>query len=779
MNYISSIILSFLIAFAITPVCLSQDSGQLNLPDGAKMRLGKGRNNGIAYSPDSKNLAVATDIGIWLYDAQTGEELDLFTGGTGVCNSVDFSPDGNTLVSDINGNYLCMWDVNTGRQIRTFFGHSHYVISAIAFSPDGKTLVSGGSGGDVKFWNAETGEYIRRFTGHHNFVNRISFTPDSKLLATASADKKIYILDVETGESIRSFIEHITGHNDGYTDVAFYPDGRHIASAGIDNTIYRWNINTWKQRKFNARHTDWVFAVTFSPDGKTLASCSQDGTIQFWNASNLQPLKKLTEPTGSVWEIAFSPDGETLASRSRDGTIRLWDIRNAENITVRNTITGHFYGGVYTMAMSPDGNRIFNDGYKHLIQIRNANTGTQLRNISGHTGRILSLDFNPHNNTILSGSADGTMRLWDADTGSELHTFISLIGDVDSVLFSRDGKTAACLITVGEFSTKRDSRSSIIAIFDVATGTERHRINAYNAPPPSIVQHDPEFHPTEHTSNIDSIAMSPVDKLIASTSGDNTIRFWDVETGKHQRVLTEDARYCDNLTFSPDGKILAGINRDNIVFWDVHSGKQRNTIANVHDRAYFTSIGFSPDGKVLASGSRNNTVRLWDVNTGRLLHTFIEFDDRTYSVRYTTTLAFSSDGSTLASASNDGTILLWETFLDQPTAVETTGKQFTQWGSIKKTRLYQNYPNPFNPETWIPYQLSSPEDVRIAIYTSDGKLVREIDIGYQAAGLYYEPGSAYYWDGENEIGEQVTSGLYFYTLSAGHFNATRKMLILK
>ena len=163
MNYISSIILFFLIIFTITPVCLSQDSDQLNLPVGAKMRLGKGRANRIAFSPDSKKLAVATDIGIWVYDAQTGKEIDLFTGGTGIFNSVDFSPDGNTLVSDINGNYLCMWDVNTGRQIRTFFGHSHYSINIIKFSPDGKIFASGGSGGDLKMWNAETGQQTHLF----------------------------------------------------------------------------------------------------------------------------------------------------------------------------------------------------------------------------------------------------------------------------------------------------------------------------------------------------------------------------------------------------------------------------------------------------------------------------------------------------------------------------------------------------------------------------------------------------------------------------------------
>ena len=97
----------------------------------------------------------------------------------------------------------------------------------------------------------------------------------------------------------------------------------------------------------------------------------------------------------------------------------------------------------------------------------------------------------------------------------------------------------------------------------------------------------------------------------------------------------------------------------------------------------------------------------------------------------------------------------------------------------KNTVLLPNYPNPFNPETWIPYQLAVPSDVHISIYAADGKLVRILNLGHQPVGLYHQRSRAAYWDGKNELGESVASGVYFYTLETGDFTTTRKMLIRK
>ena len=97
----------------------------------------------------------------------------------------------------------------------------------------------------------------------------------------------------------------------------------------------------------------------------------------------------------------------------------------------------------------------------------------------------------------------------------------------------------------------------------------------------------------------------------------------------------------------------------------------------------------------------------------------------------------------------------------------------------KETALLSNYPNPFNPETWIPYQLAEPADVTLHIYSVNGALIRTLELGHQIAGMYHNKTRAAYWDGRNEQGEAVASGIYFYTLSVGDFTATRKMLIRK
>ena len=159
------------------PSSFAQDYTRWGLPKGAKMRIGKGEiTSNISYSPDGTRIAIASNAGIWIYDAGTGDELNLLTGHTARVGSVAFSPDGATLASGgrtRDDPTIRLWDAHTGEHKRTLESKGNYVTS-LAFSPDGSTLASGTSGGaslekTISLWDVSTGEHLRTFDGHPTF----------------------------------------------------------------------------------------------------------------------------------------------------------------------------------------------------------------------------------------------------------------------------------------------------------------------------------------------------------------------------------------------------------------------------------------------------------------------------------------------------------------------------------------------------------------------------------------------------------------------------------
>ncbi|MEH1989677.1 WD40 repeat domain-containing protein, partial [Nostoc sp.] len=149
-----------------------------------------------------------------------------------------FSPDGKTLASGSSDNTIKLWDVSTGKAIKTLIGHSSSVWG-VGFSPDGKTLASGSSDNTIKLWDVSTGKAIKTLTGHSSSVYSVGFSPDGKTLASGSFDKTIKLWDVNTGKAIKT----LTGHSSSVYSVGFSRDGKTLVSGSRDKTVILWDLD--------------------------------------------------------------------------------------------------------------------------------------------------------------------------------------------------------------------------------------------------------------------------------------------------------------------------------------------------------------------------------------------------------------------------------------------------------------------------------------------------------------------------------------------------------
>ena len=179
----------FMLLVLFLPTTPAQDHTQMNLPEGALVRLGKGSVREVLYSPDGTLLAVYSSIGIWLYDTTTYRAVALLPAEPGWRHSIAFSPDGATVAttgsSDIT---VRLWNSETGEQKGTLTGHTGE-IAGVVFSPDGKTLASWGLDGTVRLWDTATWEQKGTLTGHTEGVSGVVFSPDGRTVASTQSDK--------------------------------------------------------------------------------------------------------------------------------------------------------------------------------------------------------------------------------------------------------------------------------------------------------------------------------------------------------------------------------------------------------------------------------------------------------------------------------------------------------------------------------------------------------------------------------------------------------------
>jgi aspartate 1-decarboxylase len=204
-------------------------------------------------------------------------------------------------------------------------GHTDHMgsVLSVAISPDGHTLVSGSDDKTIKVWNLQSGKLLRTLAGHGGVVFSVAISPDGHTLVSGSGDKTIKVWNLQNGELLRT----LAGHGDRVRSVAISPDGHTLVSGSGDLTIWVWNLQSGELLRALAGHGGWIdkrVLVAISPDGHTLVSGSGDKTIKVWNLQNGELLHTFTGHTGSVYSVAISPDGHTLVSGSDDKTIKVW-----------------------------------------------------------------------------------------------------------------------------------------------------------------------------------------------------------------------------------------------------------------------------------------------------------------------------------------------------------------------------------------------------------------------------------------------------------------------
>jgi WD40 repeat protein len=359
---------------------------------------------------------------------------------------------------------------------------------------------------------------------------------------------------------------------------------------------------------------------------------------------------------GGVFSIAYSPDGKRIASCGDDCYVSLWDAATLQPIAV---VGGFDSCAVFSLAFSPDGKKLAADGAPGLTvwTVENDRLTHRLTAKLPEHAVVRSIAFSHDGKILAAGMLDGSVDLWDI-TGKELvqkHVLkitsrIRRERKVYGVAFAPDDKTLACAIT-----------DSTIRLWDL-TGKK---------PVERTVL-------TGHTNYLMSVAFRPDGKMLASGGNDRSVRLWDMSATppRQSAILNEHSDKVTCVAFSPDGKTLAAVGTDPVVrLWKLGDGKPKPWTALKGHWNEVRSVSFSPDGKTLATGARDDTIRLWDLTKDKPTEKVPVRGHKAAVVA----MRFSKNGRSLITASRDCTVIRWKLDEDKPVLRSQMARRNDGW----------------------------------------------------------------------------------------------------
>ena len=508
----------------------AQNYTQMNLPDGAKARLGIGRIKDLLFSPDGKMLAVASINGIWLYDTETYQEIKLLP--IPLDNShyslgyeltkITFSVDGQTLVGETRQSSrqsILIWNVNTEEcKIDVLDNKINVLDNNVYFSPDRQKLAIKSENKTIELWQAPDDNAKEPLNEEDDDTEKakIAFNPNGKTYATTDDQYGISIRDTQTHKQKKRIADYLHPVYSG--EIIVSPDGKLIAMLRYQSPIHVWDTNTGKLKFTLIEHR-----MTRLPNHEHM---HYDQPFVFEG-------------------VAFSPDGKTLVCGSMDGPIRLWDLNN----------------------------------------------GKLIRRLNGHKSFVNSIVFSRDGKFVATGSDDGSILVWNTETWKHEPFHDEQLSSVSCLSYNRDGSFLAAGSQTGE-----------IFLFDVEKGVA---IESFKG----------------HIRRVSRLMFSPDGRQLASAGWDRSARLWDIDTAVLLKTLSaptsrtrpEDDDYWKTLVFTHDGDLLA-INGESrfVHLWNVNTGQFSQFFLG--HGFYLRCFSLSADMQTLASYSADNTILLWDMS---------------------------------------------------------------------------------------------------------------------------------------------------------------------
>ena len=471
---------------------------------------------------------------IQLKDATTGQLQKTFQGAKEHVSQLVFSPDGTRLVANYANAPIRLWDVTTGQSLKTLTQNAK-MWGILKFSQDGKTLACQKQSGEIELWDVAT-KILRTTLGEDLRIpiHTLAFSPDAKTVVAANPNGEIRIWNANTGAEVSVFS---TAHTRKFGALAFSPDSTRLASGHI-NTIMLWDARTFTQLSNRVDTNAWINAVVFSPDGSTLNSVK---SFSFKKRTRGPFIKEGVRSTLSLWDTRTGDKLSDLPVESYLGELpKLSGVQNSSSSTTGAIGVVVFSQNGSMLATALNSKKATKD-YRFTLHLWNIPHRTVNLTLKGHTDTVNALAFTAEGQTLASGSDDGTIRLWETSTGTEILKLES--GKTRALAFSTDGKILA--------SVSSSIRIYKIQLWDIATGSLLTSIKGENNP-----------------ENV--LAFSPDSKILASGSRDGTIQLWDVDTGNKLSTLKGHVDWVNALVFSADGNTLASGSQDGAIFlWNV------------------------------------------------------------------------------------------------------------------------------------------------------------------------------------------------------------------